>query len=83
MILALFIYLLIIISLIQNWLFVAAGLVVYFSINFNSVALIPLAMLVDGYFGSYYSIPYFSFAAVIWFVVVEYLRPRFVNFSQN
>lgn len=77
---SLLIYISIVISIMQNWLILAAILVSLFSIKYGAVTLIPLAMLIDGYYGNYHAVPVLSIVAVGWFVLVEYLRPRFANF---
>ncbi len=64
----------------QNWLFLAAIATFAFSIRFNPVSLIPLAILIDGYFGNFHTFPYLSILTIIWFLIVEFLRPRFVHF---
>lgn len=73
-------YIVIIFSFLQNWLWLTAVAVVLFSFKYGAVTFIPLAILIDGYFGHFYAIPYLSVCAVWWFMFVEYVRPKMVNF---
>lgn len=82
MITATLIFSLIVISIMQNWLLLAFFLIFLFSARFGTVALIPLAVMVDGYFGNYYSVPFLSFSSVAWFILFELLRPRFSSFKK-
>ena len=77
--LATFLYVLILYSVIQNWLWLTAAAVFIVSLKKSPVILIPLAIFVDGYFGHFYSIPVWSILAVTWFVVVENVRPTVFN----
>lgn len=83
MILAIVLYVIIIFSFVQNWLFLTAATILLFSLKFNSMMLIPLAMLFDGYFGNFFTIPILSIISILWFVLVELLRPKFINFQTN
>lgn len=76
---AIFIYLLILVAILQNWLLLAAGLIILFSIQFSAAALIPIAILTDGYFGNFSSFPYLSLLAIVWYLLVEYIRPLIIN----
>ena len=76
---AITLYILIIFFFLQNWLWLAGALTILFSFRFGAVTLIPLAILIDGYFGQYHSVPYLSLGIVWWFIVVEYLRPKVTN----
>jgi hypothetical protein len=78
---AISLYTLVIFSLLQGWLFPTFCLVLVYSFVYNSITLIPLAILMDGYFGNFYTVPVLSFLAVLWYIVVEYLRPKIANFK--
>lgn len=67
------------IAVFQNWIVVAVTLAAVFSFRYSAAALIPLAVVVDGYFGFFYATPYLSIAAVLWYIMVEYLRPKLFN----
>jgi hypothetical protein len=73
--------LLILVSILQNWLFLTTVLVIFYSIRCGAVSLIPLAFLLDGYFGNFYTIPFISLSAVVWYVLVSYMRPKIVNLN--
>ncbi|MCD5381215.1 MAG: hypothetical protein LR008_01415 [Candidatus Pacebacteria bacterium] len=73
--------LLITFSVLQGWLVLGVASAVLFSLYFNTAFLIPLAILIDGYMGSFHSVPMLSLAIVAWYGFVEYLRPRFANYS--
>jgi hypothetical protein len=79
MIFATTLYLIIFFSYIQNWLLLATVAAILFSIKYNATALIPVAILIDGYFGNFYTIPTLSILSVFWFSVVEFLRPKFIR----
>lgn len=80
---AILLYVIIAVSIMQNWLVLSVLSVVFFSFRYNAAFLIPLAILIDGYYGNFYSIPYLSFFSVGWFLVVEYLRPKINFLSHN
>jgi hypothetical protein len=77
--LAIILYFTVIFSFLQNWLLLLFVSLVVFSIRFGAVALIPAAILIDGYFGNYYEYPYLSFVTILWFVLIEYLRPKIID----
>lgn len=79
---AILLYVVIALSVLQNWLVLAGFVIVIFSIRHDPALLIPLAIFIDGYFGNYGTMPYLSFAAVGWFALVEYVRPKLVNFQR-
>lgn len=55
------------------------GFVLVYSFWYNAITLIPLAILVDGYFGNFYTVPVLSMMVVVWYVIVEFLRPKLAN----
>lgn len=63
-------------AFLHNWLLIAFMATVVCSMQYGALAFIPAAIIIDGYFGNYYHIPYLSIAAVAWFVIIEYVRPR-------
>ena len=76
-------YIIITFTVLQNWLLTAAIATLMFSLRYGSITLIPLAILIDGYFGNFFTIPALSIGSILWFVVVDFLRPRFINFQAN
>lgn len=73
----------VIFSLLQNWLPLLFVSLVFFSIRFGAVVLIPAAILIDGYFGNYYQFPHLSFFAILWFILIEYLRSKIMDIKSN
>ncbi len=61
---------------VQNQLLLAVFLVLLFTYYLNAVWLIPLAFLIDGYFGAFFIVPVFSIFSVVWYVASEFLKPR-------
>jgi hypothetical protein len=66
---------LIAIAVFQNLLWLAAIYALLFTWWYGAVWLVVLALLIDGYFGSFASIPIFSLIALLWFTVSELGRP--------
>ncbi|MCA9359599.1 hypothetical protein KC850_01000 [Candidatus Kaiserbacteria bacterium] len=78
-IISIILYFIILFSVLQNHLYLSVIAVLLFSVKNGGVTLIPLAILIDGYFGNFYNIPYLSLLSVWWFLVVEYIKPKIVN----
>lgn len=72
-------YLGIIIGIFQNWLWFTGFIVLIFSLQFGALALIPVAILIDGYFGNFYGLPYLSILAIGWYLGIEYLRQKVLD----
>ena len=72
-------YLIIIFSIIQNWIAIAFLTVLLFSFMNGAGPLIFLAIVTDGYFGNFYGIPYLSLISVWWYVLIHYLKPKVIN----
>lgn len=75
-------YFLIALTIVQNWVLVALLLSIMFSVQFGGVLLIPLAFLIDGYFGNFTGIPYLSIISIFWFLLVEYVRPKVAHLGE-
>lgn len=71
-----FIYLLLATLAMQNHLFLAFVLVVWFTFRRGAVALIPLAFAIDGYFGAFQSVPILTLFIIAWYTVSEFVRPQ-------
>jgi len=67
-------YLAIIFLFMQGNILLGTVAVVIYSLAFSAVALIPLAILLDGYFGAFYSVPVLSICAILWYLLSETLR---------
>lgn len=63
-------------AVLQNVFVVAVPLAIWFSFRCGAVWLLPVAFLVDGYFGAFYTLPMFSIITVVWFFIVEVIKPR-------
>jgi hypothetical protein len=55
---------------------IALGIVavVLYTFKFGAATLLPLAVLLDGYFGAFHHVPVFSLAAIGWYIFSEHLR---------
>ena len=73
-------YLSLLFATMQNWLLLAGVLIIVFSLRYKAASLIPLAILIDGYFGNFYTIPFLSLASVVWFMFIEYMHPKIISF---
>lgn len=69
-------YGLIIISIMQSLLVLGVAATIIFTLKYSGVALIPLAIVLDGYYGAFFTLPLLSIAAVGWYVVSEVIRVR-------
>ena len=78
-VLALSLFTLIIFSLLHNVLWLSAIATVLFSLRFGATALVPLAIVIDGYFGNFHSVPYLSLFSIVWYSLVEYIRPTILH----
>jgi hypothetical protein len=78
---AILLYVGIIISFIQNWLLASVIMIGVFSYHFNAASLIPVAIILDGYFGNFYTVPYLSLIAVSWYIAIGYIQPKLINFK--
>jgi hypothetical protein len=72
-------YTAIVIAILQNWLWLGGLFTLVFSLRYGAVTLIPLAILIDGYFGNFYGWPYLSLIAIVWYIFIEYIRPRILD----
>lgn len=81
--LAIVLYLLTLFSVLQGWLIISFCSILFFSFLYSPIYLIALAILIDGYMGSFYSMPVLSLCSVVWFVVVEFLRPKVIDFNNQ
>lgn len=75
---SIFIYISITIAVLQNVFIVAIPLAIWFTFRCGAGWLLPLALLIDGYFGAFYTVPYFSITIIFWFFITEIVRPRLI-----
>jgi len=74
------VYFLIPLFFLKGWLWPFSFTVIWFSLRFGALPLIPLAVFLDGFFGHFYSLPILSIIAVIGAFAVESIRPLLSNF---
>jgi hypothetical protein len=67
-------YLVIIFLFMQGYLLLGVMAVAMYTFVFSAAALLPLAILLDGYYGAFYSVPMFSISAIGWYLLSEGLR---------
>ena len=70
------IYFLIAVMVVQNHLLIAFLLVLVFTFRQGAVLLIPLAFVIDGYFGAFQTIPIITLFTISWYVISEFVRPQ-------
>ena len=76
LILNIFLYFFIALMIVQNNLIVAGILVLWFTMRCGAVWLLPLAFMIDGYFGAFEHIPVITFYACAWYALSSFVRPR-------
>ena len=59
-----------------GWFVLTLPLALGFAIVANPVWLIPAAVVIDGYFGAWYSIPWLTLLTSGFFVMMELVRPH-------
>lgn len=69
-------YLLLAISVMQNLMLFTVVIAIAFTLRFGAIGLIPLAIMLDAYFGAFDAVPVFSLIAVGWYIGFELLKPR-------
>lgn len=62
----------------HNHLLLAAFATIMFTFRIGAIWLIPLAICIDGYFGAFYTMPFFSIGALLWYAVSEFIKPRLI-----
>jgi hypothetical protein len=80
--LAVVLYLIILFSIMQSAVLLGIVAIAAFTVRFSAVALIPLAIALDGYYGAFYEVPALSIASVLWYILSEVIRAR-VNIVQS
>ena len=64
------------VAVMQNLLWLAGLFALLFTFYFGAGALFILAVLIDGYYNVYASVPVFSLMALVWYFVSELIRTR-------
>lgn len=62
--------------LLQNQLLLAFVAVCIFSYRVSAAWLLPLAILIDGYFGAFSNVPVLSLSFLLWYILSEFIKPR-------
>jgi hypothetical protein len=60
----------------SGWYVVSIPLAVYFSLYYNGAWLVPLALMIDAYFGALETFPKLTAVAFLLFVCLEFIKPR-------
>ncbi len=68
-------YVVTLLAVLLNLLLIAIPAALIFTYRSNAVWFIPAALLIDGYFGMFYTVPWLNIIAITWFAVAELLRP--------
>lgn len=72
--LALSLYLVIIFSFMQNHIWLGLFAAMIYTFTFSAVLLLPLAILLDGYYGAFHTLPVFSLATILLYLLSEIIR---------
>ena len=65
-------------------LFWLAGIIsVWYMFRFTGFELIILAILIDGYFGAFYSVPVISILAIIMVFSIDLLKPTLLMYTSK
>lgn len=65
-------------------LFLLAGIIsVWYMFRFTGFELIILAILIDGYFGAFYSVPVISILAIIMVFSIDLLKPTLLMYTSK
>ena len=75
---SLFLYFATALLIAQNHLWIAAGAALLFTFRAPTVWLIPLAIVIDGYFGAFHHVPLFSMVACVWYAISELVKPQLI-----
>ena len=69
-------YIFVALLILQNHLLLAGVVVLVFTFRCGALWLLPLAFLLDGYFGTFSAVPLISISACAWYVISEFVRPQ-------
>jgi hypothetical protein len=61
----------------------AIPLVIWYLSQYRSYELIVIAILVDGYYQAFYSVPILSIVAVISVILVDIIKPQLLMYTGN
>ncbi len=69
-------YIAVVMAVLQNLFIVAIPLIIWFTVRASALWLLLAAILIDGYFGGFYHIPYLSITICVWILVSELVKPQ-------
>jgi hypothetical protein len=72
---------LIFLSTLLPW-YLLSVLVLMYALRYTAYELIVLAIAIDAYYGVYYTLSYYTFAAVALLICVEWAKPRFLIYNE-
>jgi hypothetical protein len=75
-------YLGIIFLFMQSYILLGGAAVLVYTLKFSAATLLPLAIVLDGYYGAFHTVPVFSVCAIGWYLLSETLRST-VNIVQS
>lgn len=68
-----------IITFMLHWWLIWIPLLAYISFFRAAWFVVPVAFVLDGYYGNFYAIPWLTISAVAWHLFVVFMRPRLLE----
>jgi len=72
-------YFLIPLTFINNYIWLTVLSAFLFIYYYNSLWLIPMAILLDGYFGDFSAVPFLSIGVIAGSLIIEFIKSLFLN----
>ncbi len=72
-------YALIVLTFLNNFIWPSVLFVILFSYYYNPLWLVPMAILLDGYFGNFMSVPILSIGIIVWCVFANFIKSMMLN----
>ena len=69
------------VALLLGWWFVYVPLLVWYAVYTDPWWIVVVAIIIDGYYGAFYMVPYQSLLVFMIVFVMSYLRPYFLTRS--
>lgn len=60
----------------QGWFLVSIPLIIIFTYYYSAAWLVPVALLIDGYFGALHTVPELTAYTLLWFIASELIKPH-------
>ena len=67
----------------QGWFVMTICFAFLFTLQHNAAWLFLIAILLDGYFGAFFSFPTLTVASILWFLVAEFIKPTVLWHNTN